>query len=159
MSSFKLLINEQFELWVEWAVGYVVSEQLAMWWWPMWLLCHPSPNWTWIWDCFGFGFASKGTGLGTRAWQFWGEIILNSTANSEYCHSDWVPKIGGKTKYLRSTLYIPYLQPWQWAVMMSGFMSVESVAFKSAKLLIFSFQNQLCKSRFLFWLSQTQFTK
>ena len=29
-----------------------------------------SPNWTWIWDCFGFGIGSKGTGLGTRAWQF-----------------------------------------------------------------------------------------
>ena len=27
----------------------------------MWLLCHPSPNWTWILilDWFGFGFRSK----------------------------------------------------------------------------------------------------
>ena len=38
--------NEQFELWVEWAVGYMVGEQSGIWWWPMWLLCQPqSKNW------------------------------------------------------------------------------------------------------------------
>ena len=47
--------------WKLWVVG----------WWPMWLLCHPSSNWTWtlIWDCFGSGFRSMGTGLWTRACQ------------------------------------------------------------------------------------------
>ena len=46
--------------------------------WPMWLLCHPSPNWTWIFifDWFGFGFGSRRTGLGTRAWQLTGKRIL-----------------------------------------------------------------------------------
>ena len=41
-------------------------------WWPMWFWCHPSPNWTWIliFDWFGIGFGSKGTRLGTRAWQY-----------------------------------------------------------------------------------------
>ena len=40
-------------------------------WWPMWLYCHPSPNWTWIliFNWFGIGFGFRRTGLRTRAWQ------------------------------------------------------------------------------------------
>ena len=63
--------------WVGWAVGYVVSEQSAMWWWPMWLLCQPSPK-NWVFGLFrlsltlGSGFGAcwdRGLWTWTRAWQ------------------------------------------------------------------------------------------
>ena len=51
---------------------WCVSRRLCGGWWPMWLLCHPSPFWTWIWnlDCFGFRLGLRGPDLGLGLIQF-----------------------------------------------------------------------------------------
>ena len=61
--------NEQFELGVEWAVGYMVGEQLGIWWWPMWLLCQPQSK------KLDFGFFQTLSGLRARTWDLLGQGI------------------------------------------------------------------------------------
>ena len=72
LSSFKFLMK--WAVWViggmssrlcgEWAVGYVVVAHVI-------LVSDPVPIGLWIFDCLGLGImiGSRGTGLGTVAWQ------------------------------------------------------------------------------------------
>ena len=74
--NFAVLVgeNEQFELWVEWAVGYVVSEQSAMWWWPIRFYCHPQSPGLGIW----------GLGIGDRG------LTIMSHYSIQYSHTDYL---------------------------------------------------------------------